>query len=467
MGMLAALGLAMSKEKKQDNESPAAQADTGKPEKIKRKLVGDDVLFFEPDGGVEEEGSSSDSEENGDSKPSGKKDQGTADTEDTAEDMSPQEQAFLEASKGILVWEEEEEALVKPEDLKDPVASAAAVKRDDLYQQQRGEQGLTASLPTSPIHDDVSKKRHVSVRLEQYAKPMMWEGALVGISIAGFDIGTSQGPIADEAWYREHGAIMEDMAQSKSIPKPKRRICLPEMVFPIAHVAFEGYGVWMSWDATAALESWAQCHSMIAVLSRIPWQGVSVIKTEAAASWEHKRKHVGVDENAASIFHYDWTYSTPYCGTVEGGEWVELDESGMRMELLTDQSVPILLFDEVVLYEDDLHDNGQVQYSVKLRVMPSCAYILARLFVRVDNIVIRLRESRVLVDFFGIKPQIYRDVSWRECVWENLESNGLPTEVRPWHHTGRDTAAWNQLVKQLPEVDPPSDVIFKHAVLEY
>lgn len=71
----------------------------------------------------------------------------------------------------------------------------------------------------------------------------------------------------------------------------------------------------------------------------------------------------------------------------------------MRMELLKDQSVPILFFDEFILYEDDLHDNGQCQYSVKLRVMPTCAYILARLWVRVDNIIVRLRETRVLIDF--------------------------------------------------------------------
>ncbi|EEC45179.1 predicted protein, partial [Phaeodactylum tricornutum CCAP 1055/1] len=104
----------------------------------------------------------------------------------------------------------------------------------------------------------------------------------------------------------------------------------------------------------------------------------------------------------------------------------------MRTELLTDTSIPILFFDEIILFEDDLHDNGQVEFSVKLRVMPSCAYVLARLWLRVDNVVVRIRETRLLVDFFGIKPKIFRDVTWRECYWGELGAHGLPTDVRSW-----------------------------------
>lgn len=374
-------------------------------------------------------------------------------TDDSSSDGEEKEDdPFLQASQGILVFEEENEE--------------SEYNKQRMEAEEKSELPVASNAQTS-IPNDISKKRHVSARLEQYAKPIMWEGALVGVSIAGFHIGTSQGPIANEAWYKENGVLMEEMAQSPSTPKPLRRICLPEMVFNVAHVALEGNGVWLSWDATAALNSWAQCHSMIPHMSRLPYQGVNVIKSNDAKKWESRRKHLTNNEHSSSVFHYDWTFSTPYCGTVEGGEWAELDESGMRMELLTDQSVPILFFDDIVIYEDDLHDNGQAQYSVKLRVMPTCAYVLARLFVRVDNVILRVRETRLLIDFFGMKPQIYRDVSWRECAWENLASHGLPVDVRPWHHVGRDTAEWQQLVRSLPEVDPPKDIIYKFAVLEY
>lgn len=395
----------------------------------------------------------------------GDKDQKTAETVESVEDLAPEELEFLEASKGILVFEEEEES--QPSERPEGDDDDDEDEKEDPAVEGVGKDEAPSTPAQTPIPNDVSAKRHVSPKLKKYAKPMMWQGTMVGISLAGFDIGTSQGPIADETWYKENGTRIEDIAQSINHSKPRRRICLPEMVYPVAHVALEGNGVWLSWDATDALESWAKCHQMISVLSRIGWNGVNVIRSSDAKKWEDRRLHVSNEEAHAAVFHYDWTFATPYCGTMHGGEWVELDESGMRMELLKDQSVPILFFDEVILYEDDLHDNGQCQYSVKLRIMPTCAYILARLWVRVDNIIVRLRETRVLIDFFGMKPQIYRDVTWRECAWENLQENNLPMDVRSWQHDGPETPAWNMQLQSIPEIEPPKDAVMKHAILEY
>jgi type 2A phosphatase activator TIP41 len=310
----------------------------------------------------------------------------------------------------------------------------------------------------------------VSPRLQEYAKPLKWDGSLVGVSIAGFDIGTSQGPIADSSWYTEHGRKFEKKAQYAATNKQggKRKLCLPEMIFPVAHVALEGHGLWMSWDASDCLEQWALQHAQIPVGSDQEHCGVSVLKAQDAKLWQ-KRSHEAHKHKSSkdAVFHYDWTFSSPFAAKVEGGNWIELDESGMRMALLTDQTVPILFFDEIVLYEDDLHDNGQVQYTIKLRIMPSCAYILARLWVRVDNVLVRVRETRVLIDFFGIQPQIFRDVTWRECLWKDLESHGLPSSLRDWNcETGGETAEWNQLLSSIPTVDLPKGIL-AHATLEY
>ena len=246
---------------------------------------------------------------------------------------------------------------------------------------------------------------------------------------------------------------------------------------------------------------------MIAVKSRIAWEGVSVLKSQDAKLWEQRAAEKKQLKNAPSsadpaiirlanseddtdsaaeanpIFHYDWTYSSPFVVKSEGGEWIELDESGMRMELLKDQSVPILFFDEIILYEDDLHDNGVAQYSVKLRVMPTCAYILARLFVRVDNVIIRLRETRILIDFFGIKPQIFRDITWKECHWDDLTKKNLPTNVKAWtchdtQHAGSSSGGssslsspqqiqeFQRLLQQLPDVRLPKNY-YQYAVFEF
>lgn len=60
---------------------------------------------------------------------------------------------------------------------------------------------------------------------------------------------------------------------------------------------------------------------------------------------------------------------------------------------------PILFFDEVVLYEDELGDNGIVSLSIKVRVMAERLLLLSRMFLRVDGVVLRVRDTRVYVEF--------------------------------------------------------------------
>ena len=398
--------------------------------------------------------------------------------------MTPDEFQFMQNSHGILFFEEDESEPSQRDNVPPPKRSSGGnFNLDNMLENLDDEGGsksimdcddpvLNSSQAMLSLHSaaDASHKRHVSPRLQEYAKPLKWEGSLVGVSIAGFDIGTSQGPIADSPWYTEHGRKYEKKAQYAGSNKQggKRKLCLPEMIFPVAHVALEGHGLWMSWDASDCLDQWATQHSHIPVGSDEEHFGVSVLKAQDAKLWQSRNREAHKHKSSKeAAFHYDWTYSSPFAAKVEGGKWIELDESGMRMALLTDQAVPILFFDEIVLYEDDLHDNGQVQYTIKLRIMPTCAYILARLWVRVDNVLVRVRETRVLVDFFGIQPQIYCDVTWRECLWENLETHGLPSSLRDWNcETGSETAEWNQLLSSIPTVDLPMGIL-AHATLEY
>lgn len=53
------------------------------------------------------------------------------------------------------------------------------------------------------------------------------------------------------------------------------------------------------------------------------------------------------------------------------------------------------MFSQVLLYESDLDDNGVVQMSVKLRVMGKAWYVLLRFWLRVDSVMVRLREVRL------------------------------------------------------------------------
>lgn len=92
--------------------------------------------------------------------------------------------------------------------------------------------------------------------------------------------------------------------------------------------------------------------------------------------------------------------------------WQKRDASGINYDLLRMRNVPILFYDELLLYQDDLEDCGDVVFDAKLRVMPHCWFVLSRFFVRVDGSVVRIRDTR-LFHRFG-DAQVYMDVSWKE-----------------------------------------------------
>ncbi|KAN0061062.1 Tap42 interacting protein [Thecaphora frezii] len=60
---------------------------------------------------------------------------------------------------------------------------------------------------------------------------------------------------------------------------------------------------------------------------------------------------------------------------------------------------PILFYDDIVLYEDELADNGSSMVNVKVRVMPSGFLVLQRFFLRVDEVLFRVFDTRLYCQF--------------------------------------------------------------------
>ncbi|GFH21631.1 uncharacterized protein HaLaN_18979 [Haematococcus lacustris] len=91
---------------------------------------------------------------------------------------------------------------------------------------------------------------------------------------------------------------------------------------------------------------------------------------------------------------------------------------------------PILLFDEVVLYESDLDDNGVSQLSIKLRVMPRAWLLLLRFWLRVDGCMVRLRETRLFCrhDHPAAACVVIREERWCEGGFQELRKQGAPAE---------------------------------------
>lgn len=109
-----------------------------------------------------------------------------------------------------------------------------------------------------------------------------------------------------------------------------------------------------------------------------------------------EKKHESITE---IVKPFDWSYSTDYKGTAKSSTLTfEPSKSPIPLELLK-RPDPILFFDEVMLYEDEMADNGITLLSCKIRVMPARLLLLCRFFMRLDNVLLRIRDTRVYVDF--------------------------------------------------------------------
>lgn len=95
---------------------------------------------------------------------------------------------------------------------------------------------------------------------------------------------------------------------------------------------------------------------------------------------------------------FDWSYSTDYKGSITGTPAFEPADTPIPLALLK-RPDPILFFDDVMLYEDELADNGIAMLSCKIRVMPARLLLLSRFFMRLDDVVVRIRDTRVFVEF--------------------------------------------------------------------
>ena len=86
---------------------------------------------------------------------------------------------------------------------------------------------------------------------------------------------------------------------------------------------------------------------------------------------------------------------------------------------------PIIFYDEVVLYEDEMADNGITMLSCKVRVMPARLLLLSRFFMRLDGVLIRIRDTRVFVEF--ATGQVIREYVAKEEKYEVVREVALPT----------------------------------------
>ena len=252
----------------------------------------------------------------------------------------------------------------------------------------------------------------------------------------------------------------------------------PEMLFDSALELTHESGVTLRFHAEDALREW--------VALDLP-----AVKVAAAETWT--RAHVerfgdrdarGNDESTATgtsepstltaapassswnstekSASYDWTFTTPYGKAVVDASGVDPAPSWTTTERRIDRAMlterdPIQMYDELTLYESELDDNGVAHLGLKVRaIMPKCWYVLLRFWLRVDGVLIRLRETRFFCDTTERDKSgavvVVRETQHREETWDALRARGAraslassPTPTKPPASFSPPAVRWTSL----------------------
>uniref|UniRef100_H3D9R6 TIP41-like protein n=2 Tax=Tetraodon nigroviridis TaxID=99883 RepID=H3D9R6_TETNG len=194
---------------------------------------------------------------------------------------------------------------------------------------------------------------------------------------------------------------IERLADEMNMPS------LPEMLFGdnvLRIIHADGYGI--EFNAIDALK----------IVNKME----HTVKVACAQEWQESR--MDSEHSKEVLKPYDWTYTTDYRGTLIGEDpQIQVTKTTERIDLERLKArEQIMFFDEVLLFEDELHDHGVSMLSVKIRVMPTSFFLLLRFFLRVDRVLIRINDTRLYHE--AGKNYMLREFSTRESKIEELKN---------------------------------------------
>jgi type 2A phosphatase activator TIP41 len=198
---------------------------------------------------------------------------------------------------------------------------------------------------------------------------------------------------------------IEELNQKIGIP-------IPEMIFGdnVVSITHVPTGWTLEFNAQDALD-------------RVSKTEEGMLQVAVAEEWKKERSHQ--EEVKQVVKPFDWSYSTDYRGTThkaagqENKDWEasSQEQHPIRTDLLS-RPDPILFFDAVDLYEDELADNGIGLLNIKVRMMPDRLLLLSRFFLRLDGVIVRIRDTRVYIEH--VERRVIRQYTAKEEKYEVL-----------------------------------------------
>jgi len=240
-----------------------------------------------------------------------------------------------------------------------------------------------------------------------------------GIEIANWTISQLQAPMSNTS---EVAAISERLG----LPS------LPEMVFGKNRFELfhEVSGLRIEFTTEEALEM-------------VSHSSPKDIKVAASNTWTASNKDQVaklkqtsfLKEDETSPQDFDWTFTTYYAGsfsridpkthqtvpefspTIVSND-LNAQKDGIPLAKLRSTSEPIHWFSHVLFFEDELHDNGIAEMSIRARVMETFWFALVRFWLRVDGVMFRVIDHRMYHEFDS--PHIIREITVKEGTWESV-----------------------------------------------
>lgn len=225
-------------------------------------------------------------------------------------------------------------------------------------------------------------------------------------------------------------------------------LTMPEMIFGNSFVKIENkkHDWCLEFNALDALKAVKVEDSGIRVSYANKW-----IKSKQA-----QQKSSELAESSLQIGqHYDWTYTTKYKGTIKSGthNFTQDNSTALPLDKLS-RPDPILFYDDMILFEDELADNGISVVNVKIRVMNERALLLSRFFLRVDGVLFRVYDTRVYVEFD--ENRVLREYKEHEADYKYVLSKNSGRHSRDPKAILRDS---NWVAQQLPLVKRECEVL--------
>ncbi|KPV78502.1 uncharacterized protein RHOBADRAFT_721, partial [Rhodotorula graminis WP1] len=238
------------------------------------------------------------------------------------------------------------------------------------------------------------------------------------ISLHGWTVTSTKRPIL---------SIPESDAASAQLDLALPEICFGNNSLALHH---EPSGFTLEWNTLDMLA---------AVKKGDGWDaqpGAGAVRVAHADEWSRGQAASGSTNDLTVQKPFDWTYTTLHRGSITSPPsrssttsssalqpvWLPAPPShpGIPLALLARTDIPILFFDEVPLFEDELGDNGIADVTVRVRVNHQSLFVLSRFALRIDGVLFRQFDVR-LYHAFG-SDELVREVKGREAPYSAVRA---------------------------------------------